>query len=191
MDPSGQYVYVVSGNSNSVLSFPIGTGGALGTYSGTPAQPGPFAIAVTPTGNFAYATSTGDDSVQVFSISAGTLTSGNEYSTGQTPHAVAISPNGLYLYVANYTDGSVSQFTINGDGSVTAMSPSAVPSGADKGSQPTSIAFDPSGTYLYVTNNGDDSVTQFSYLGTNGMLNNLGDASTGTNTGPSAVATGP
>ena len=61
---------------------------------------GPYGVAVTPNGAYAYVTNEGGDTVSVISTTtntvAATITVGNE------PYGVAITPNGAYAYVTNH-----------------------------------------------------------------------------------------
>ena len=41
------------------------------------------------------------------------------------------------------------------------MAPASVPTGTSVSSQPRSVVVDPSGKYVYVTNFGDDNVSQY------------------------------
>ena len=67
--------------------------------------------------------------------------------------------------------GAVYQFTINADGSLAPLSIASVPAGPD----PTSVVSDPSGHYVYVTNLGDATISQYA-VGQDGGLTPLTSA---------------
>jgi 6-phosphogluconolactonase len=158
-----QFVYVandaIPGNVSGYKIDP--STGVLTEITGSPFTAGsnPFSVAVDPSGKFAYVANSGSDSVSGYTInpSTGVLTeiTGSPFSvpTGSQPVSVAVDPSGKFVYVANHASGSdsVSGFTIApGTGALTAIagSPFSVPTG----SQPSSVAVDPSGKFVYVAN---------------------------------------
>jgi YVTN family beta-propeller protein len=56
------------------------------------------------------------------------------------------------------------------------------------GDTPTSIALDPSGKYVYVTNSGDNTVSQYS-VAANGTLTALTQGAVAAGNAPNAIAT--
>jgi len=74
-----------------------------------------------------------------------------------------------YAYVANAVSGSVSQYTIGANGALTPMTPASVPTGTTATSSPWSVVVDPTGKYVYVSNSGDDNVSQYT-IGAGGAL---------------------
>ena len=113
---------------------------------------------------------------QVVTMSAGITMIGASMSgvNGTTQLTVTSSGTGLppgYAYVAS-TDvqgqqipGAVFQYTIGTDGSLAPMSVASVPAGVD----PTTMISDPSGSYVYVANLGDGTISQYA-VGTGGAL---------------------
>lgn len=86
-------------------------------------------------------------------------------SNNQT-YGTVISPNNRFLYAANVSTGTISAYRIN---SVTgALSSIAAPI-ASGAASPNGLFFHPSGNYLYVTNQGGNSVSAFS-VATDGTL---------------------
>jgi DNA-binding beta-propeller fold protein YncE len=57
------------------------------------------------------------------------------------------------------------------------------------GDTPTSIALDPSGKYVYVTNSGDNTVSQYS-VASNGTLTALMQGPAAAGNAPNSIATG-
>lgn len=71
---------------------------------------------------------------------------GSPVAAGNNPVKIIASPNGLFVYVLNQGDSTVQQFAVETEtGKLT--SKNTYPTG----SQPTSLAIDPAGKFLYVT----------------------------------------
>jgi 6-phosphogluconolactonase (cycloisomerase 2 family) len=91
------------------------------------------------------------------------------------------------MFIANTNDNTVSSYTINSDGTLTAAG-SATPTGQ----APVSLAVDPTGKFLYVANQGDNTISIFSVSGTTltsaGSPVNTLDINYPGSTGPSALA---
>jgi DNA-binding beta-propeller fold protein YncE len=79
-----------------------------------------------------------------------------------------------YAYIAttsSSSQGSVIPYAISGDGALSPLSSGPVPTGMN----PTSIVADPTGHYVYVVNQGDATISQFS-VGSGGALTALSPA---------------
>jgi 6-phosphogluconolactonase (cycloisomerase 2 family) len=91
-------VYVANQGANTLSAFKIGgAAGTLTPITGSPFTAGmqPTAVAVDPTGLFAYAANSNSNSVSAYTIdpNSGALTplSGLPFATGLIPVAIAIS----------------------------------------------------------------------------------------------------
>jgi 6-phosphogluconolactonase (cycloisomerase 2 family) len=81
--------------------------------------------------------------------SAGSLTSiGSPVAAGNDPISLVASPSGLFIYVINHLDATnpVQEFAVQGDGSLTLKNSYKIP-----GTNPSAIAIDTAGKFLYVT----------------------------------------
>jgi 6-phosphogluconolactonase (cycloisomerase 2 family) len=194
---AASFMYVASTVAGNVTEYRIAPDGTLTEIGNTSASTTafPFSIAIDPTNRFAYvanygatATPTDGNSVSEYGINPdGTLTPIGKVPTGTQPNSVVVDPTGKYVYTANYsngTAGSVSQFSINADGSLTSLG-TDVASGAGA----ASLAFDPSGTFLYVANYKANNVSQFS-IGASGVLTPV-NAAVAAGTGPNSIAVDP
>jgi 6-phosphogluconolactonase (cycloisomerase 2 family) len=185
LEPTGQFVYVANYGANNASQYSIGTGGKLTPIGGGTVTTGthPNGVTIDPSNTHAYVANYGDNTVSQFDIDpvTGGLTPIKNtvpVATGSFPATIVISPDGKYAYVANYactgpgcvaTQGSISQYTVSStDGSLTPISPATVNSGSAM-SKPNSLAVDPTSSYLYVANQGDNSVTEF-VIGAGGAL---------------------
>jgi 6-phosphogluconolactonase (cycloisomerase 2 family) len=194
VDPTGRFLYAGNQQDNNVSAFAIGAAGSLTPINGSPFSTGqgPTALAVDPTGQYLYTANVGANSVSAFSIDAagGALTpvAGSPFSAGVCPVSLVLEPGGQYLYVANqgsvddgYT-GTISAFAVDLDkGSLTSL---AAP--ANGGTFPLAIVADPSGSSLYLVNNGSHDVRTFNIDRQNGAIT-LAQA-TRTRTGPASMA---
>jgi YVTN family beta-propeller protein len=204
--PSGKWVYVANdgareANNGSIFVYDLdGTTGALTlTGDGTGCQNSstcitPFSLAVHPSGKFAYVADEGGlfpTIVSIFSIDAtsGAFTSIGTISAGGRAEAVTLDPTGNFAYVANVVDpggvpGNVSAYSINSiTGALTSIGMTAA------GTDPASLAVDPTGKFVYVANSGSSNVSMYTINTTTGALTSIGQVSAGMN--PSSVAVDP
>ena len=156
---------------------------------------------------FLFVTTRGDNLVSPFTINLGTgvitakdkgVTTGNAPSV---PTAMVLAPSGSALFVANSNPGNsttppaagnVTSYTVNADGTLTAVSASQ-----PLGINPSDMAIDPAGHFLFVANQGVQSdmsgtISVFSVQGT--TLTEMFQTPTGTAlaaAGPVAVAVTP
>jgi DNA-binding beta-propeller fold protein YncE len=171
------------GGASNPVSFNITAGGV-----------GPTALAVDPSGKFAYVANegcpdafAGNVSMYVINSTNGTLTSsGPPVTTGDFgADSVAVDPSGKFAYVANWgegnTAGSVSMYVINGTtGTLTITGTTVAPCTAppSPGScAPWSLAVHPSGKFVYVANEGGFTPTSVSIYAidpTTGVLTLIG-----------------
>ena len=156
-----EFAYVANRYSNNVSAYAINpSNGALTEVKGSPfaADYGSYAVAIDPTGRFAYIANDGTGSgdpgdISVFAINPrdGALTpiQGSPFSAGSNPIGIAITPNDKFAYVANYISANISIFAIN---------PTTGGLKQLKGQRtrpfPTAIAADPRGRFVYQTHQG-------------------------------------
>ena len=174
-----RFVFVVNSTdgvngTGDVSAFTVNpTTGALTAVAGgaVTADVNPSAIAVDPTGQFAYVSNGGASDVSIFIVDpvAGVLTlKGNIYSPGTGGQSIAVAPSDNYLYVAGFGNpsGSVYAFTLNPDsGSLTAVPSSPYPAG----NTPYGLAVDPASQFVFAST----AFTHFLYaytIGSDGSL---------------------
>jgi 6-phosphogluconolactonase (cycloisomerase 2 family) len=186
VDPTGKFAYVAnfgggsSGSNGNVSAYSIGANGALTPIGTFAAGANPDSVAVDPTGKFAYVANRGG-TVSAYTInqSTGALTAIGTFTAGSNPEAVAVDPTGKFAYVANggalpASIGSVSAYSIGADGALTQLTSLGSPFAA--GTNPDSVAVDPTGKFAYVANQGglltNGNVSAYS-IGANGALTQL------------------
>src|SRR5579872_5099244 len=181
VDPSSKNLYVIpdpSAKLNEILSFSIAPGSphsphlvALSTpvtgVSGVPTD-----ITVDPSGHYVYVTFAGAPGMQVAGYSrdqtTGALTNlpsspfGN--TGGNDSQEIMITPSGAFAAIANAATNDVSVMSLK-TGTLTNISGSPFPAGAS----PLSVAIDPSSKFVFVANQGDNTLSAYA-MGTNGGL---------------------
>ena len=204
LDSAGKFAYVANAGCNSSINYVSvytinPTTGAL-TFVGPPEtsnDDGTDFVTVDPLGKFAYVTNWGDWESSDGSVSAYTInpTTGALTFTGaivgDNPsfccfNSVVVHPSGKFAYAANGGGGStsVSMYTINATtGALTSIG--TITTGGD----PVSVAVDPAGRFVYVTNSSSNDVLMFTINATTGALTSVGTIAAGTD--PVSVAVDP
>src|SRR5579863_3788955 len=174
------YVADLQSGNGVVLSYAINADGTLATPPSsvpslgvvTASTPGPMVMDAA-NGNFVFVSDTVQGIVSVFSTSGGPLSFVSRTLPTNSAQAgivyVAVGGN-TFLYSANQSPlvNSVSVSSFNTVlGVLTLLAASPFGSGLN---MPTGLASDPSGQFLYVTNQGNGTVTQFTIDSTTGAL---------------------
>jgi 6-phosphogluconolactonase (cycloisomerase 2 family) len=206
MDSAGKFAYVADtgcGYTGYVSMYTINTTTGALTSIGPPA-PVPDdeeftdAVTVDPSGKFVYVASSGDvwdidfGNISTYTINptTGALTStGTGGPGGDFPNSLAVDPSGKFAFAADGGtlpaggaggSSNVSMYTIDGTtGALTLMGT------VSTGTGPDSVAVDPSGKFVYVTNEydvpgGTGSVSMYTLDATTGALTSIGTIAAGT-----------
>jgi DNA-binding beta-propeller fold protein YncE len=203
LDPTNTFLYVALPGTHAIgigtISQSGPTAGTLTSFNATayvgPAS-GPSAftpqdLALTPGGGNLYASNymgpspfLGTNYITPFTVTGATLTVGTNVTVGSAPNGMAIDPGGKFLYVANQGSGTVSAFTIGTGGALGGVTGSPFPSGSGATSRPYGASVDPTGAYLYVSNNADSTVSGWKIDATTGALTAVPNSPFATGTGP-------
>jgi 6-phosphogluconolactonase (cycloisomerase 2 family) len=200
VDPTGEFLYVSASDTNgaTVSMFRINqtTGLLTPTSPATVLTDGiPFQVVVAPNSKFAYVVNNdagGDIPVAVSQYTVdsatGVLTESSSYgvSAGNAPTAIAVDPTSKFAYVVNRNDNTVSMYTIDpSTGNLTLNVSGAAPTGTiAAGTEPFRIDFDPTGKFLYVTN--EQSAASIYTVNSDGTLAAAG--TTGVGSGSLSIA---
>jgi len=176
--PTNEFIYAAD-TANFVLGFDIGDQGSSGMIflrnSHAKAVSAPLDVAITPNGNFLYATSFPKVSEYSIDLSSGALKSIGSVSSGVGSFGVTVDSTGNYAYVANVDDGSVSEYVVQPNGTLTANGTLVLPSGSSPAfiaTNPTTAA--PSTECAYATDNGDFGLQEMAINTSTGTLTYLG-----------------
>lgn len=167
VDPTGKWLLGADAFAGEAYVFQIGSGGALTAISTSfvtlndtdPATD----LEITPSGNYVYV-SCGTAGIYTLSFNTGTgaMASVNTPLTprqnGDADYGMAISPSGGFLFAAETGIGAVRAFSIsssNGTLSEVSGSPYKTATG------PFGVLVDATGSYVYVTNRTEGSISGF------------------------------
>jgi 6-phosphogluconolactonase len=170
-----QAIAIYTIDTSTGLLTPV-VGSPLALYSGSASAPAivaPSGLLITPNNSYVYA-SLGALGVQVLTLGSGgalsagatpTLLAPRSTSTSPQDLGLASDPNSAFLFVAE-TNTGLRVFSIGGGGSLQEVSgsPYAV------GTGPTAVDLDPTGSYVYVANNGSNNISAFTLTAASGKL---------------------
>jgi 6-phosphogluconolactonase len=171
--PNGGVLYITGAGSPGYIEAYTISSGVLKFLEYV--QPGvnPYGIAISPNGSYLYTATTGDGSVEQYSIgSDGSLTSIATPIGGlAAPVALLVNNSSQYLYVASEgnTTGSSTNligYSIGTNGSLTVLASSPFTTNAG----PEAIASDTLGNYLFVGNQSTPVVESFGLSTSTGTL---------------------
>lgn len=191
--PSGNFLYVVSRQSQTVSAYALERNGeiednnGLGEYAADDPKlldqeqvgvPDPVALTIDPTGRFLWVVNdrpTGFIVLFRIDTSDGSLTRIDEASkaAGQNPRAVAVDASGETVYVAASGENQVRSYAVAGDG---ALTPGAT---GFSGQGAAALLAAPIHNWFYVINQVDSSVLWFA---------SEADVVSSTGTAPSSIA---
>jgi 6-phosphogluconolactonase (cycloisomerase 2 family) len=189
--PSNQFLYVGGFGSvaGSIAGFSLNsTSGALAQLGFVNVLAGNWAssMAIDPTGLFLFATAQSEQHLWNFKISSdGTLTPTSQstsapISTGAAPTGVAVYPlggaSGGYVYTADSAANRIGTFSYSPGGTLEIIGNGDLNA---KAGTPRALVVDPPGTFLYVANYGDGTVSTFSIDPATGLLTYVTQVNTG------------
>lgn len=127
-----------------------------------------------PTAASVYVTNSGSDNISAYAVNGTTgglsAIAGSPVANVSTPSAIAISRNGFFAFATNSQTNKVTSFRIGTDGGLLLASGTATsPNPASVGTAPSAVAISSDTEFLYVANQGSDSVTAFT-IGSTGIL---------------------
>ncbi|HKV62031.1 MAG TPA: lactonase family protein [Candidatus Acidoferrum sp.] len=184
-DKSGKYVLVANYSSGTIVVFPILADGRLGEHTALMKDQGatgpnkerqeaPHAhwIETTAGNHFVYVADLGLDRVLIYKFDAtkGLLTAGEssdsfsaQLNPGAGPRHVAFGPGGRFMYVLSELQSSVTVFANEAQETYRSVQQiPTLPKGFSGRNDAAEITVDPSGTFLYTSNRGEDTITIFS-----------------------------
>jgi 6-phosphogluconolactonase len=197
VDQTGGYVYNVNSTPGTLTSFAVnansGTAfGDLSSYTfGGSAEVNCDFVTLDPNDLFVF--TLGSPMPAPYSgIVDSFLLSGNgtptTISASQGPSGAAVHPSGEYIYVANSGTNLISEFSVNASsGALTSIGTVQVPiAGSSAGL--SSVVVEPSGQYLFASDQNANLVYIYSINPSTGALTAASTPSIGTGSGPYALA---
>ncbi len=164
--PSKQFLYTANSGQSDLSLYDIASDGTLNEVTPrTPVVGVPIFLAIDPAGSYLYVGCDAPSSVTAFSIASGTgaLTQvGEPYQIGTAPLSMAITPSGDFLYITG-ASSSPAQPGIVQAFSLSAGTLAPIPgSPFTTGRTPQGIAISPNGSFLYIANSSDNTISEFS-----------------------------
>jgi 6-phosphogluconolactonase len=196
-DPSGAFLLVANHENGTVAVFPVDADGRLAPASDVvehhgsgpgPTQTGPHAHHVTfdPSGRRVLVTDKGIDQVMIYTLDAnqGKLVPNDPPSgrihAGAAPRHLAFGADGNFAYVCGEADMTLAACSYDPRAGRLEefQTLPTVPEVRD-GYSTAEVAVAPSGTFVYVSNRGHDSIAMFGIEPSTGRLSPLGTVPTG------------
>jgi 6-phosphogluconolactonase len=201
LDPNGKFVMVANYSSANLNIFPVREDGSLaeesdfvqftgsGPNKARQTEAHAHSIAFDPNGKFVLAADLGTDRLMIYRLDTqtGKLIANNPASgsvqPGAGPRHFTFSRDGKFLYVANEVDNSVTACTWDSEkGVINAFQAlSTLPAGFTGESTVADIHFGLDGSYLYVSNRGDQSLATYAVNAKDGTMRLVGHTSVGGN----------
>jgi 6-phosphogluconolactonase len=195
LTPSGDYLYVTTSggqpasNNGSIFAFSVNAGVLTPLASLNPVSSygiNPNGLAIDPTGSFLYAANTSSGSISIFAIGATSTPPGSLSQIPGSPLAgnylapvsLSFDPKGSYLYVANQGSNNVAVYSISSTGLPSLFTGSTTNNGTTSTGafftegNPSYLALDPSGEYLFVGNQGGSTGIQ-AFTASGGVLTDI------------------
>ncbi len=198
IDKLGRILFVANYSSGSVASYAILKGGSIGAmtwfdqHHGSGANPkrqeGPHAheVVVSPDNRFLFVPDLGLDHILIYRIDEAkrTFSASNPayvaVNPGLGPRHFAFAPDGRFAYVVCEMGSSVVAFSYNREtGALTVIQTiSTLPAGYSGEDASAEIHIDKSGRFLYASNRGQNTITEFQIDKTTGKLTPVQNIST-------------
>lgn len=190
LDHAGKNVLVANYGSGSASVIPIKPDGRLAEptgfvqHEGSSVNPrrqkGPHAhsINASPDDRFVFVADLGIDKIMIYKLDVekGTIVASDpafaKVAPGAGPRHFAFHPNGRYAYVINELGGTMTAFAYNAtSGALTEIqSITTLPDGFEGANGCAEVRVHPSGTFLYGSNRGHDSIVVYRIDAAEGTL---------------------
>lgn len=163
LSPSGNYLYITGQQSQGFVEVFTVNAGAI-----SPLLPnavfltgnGPYGLEIAASGSVLYTANKIDDTISEFSVQAdGSLLQITGSPIGESysgPAALLVDKSGAFMYVANQGSANLGGYSIGSDGTIALLTASPFATG----SQPSVIAGEPNGKYLFVSNQATSGTIQ-------------------------------
>ncbi len=154
---AGYYLYVLNESSNTGYVIFYSTPESASAYNTFTTVNNPAAMAIIPSGQYAYVCDAVDNVVLVQDLTTPASPTAGNSVTINNPVAIAIHPSGNYAYVCNQSGNAVTTLNLSDPTTPVVGASVAV-------SNPTAIAVTPSGLYAYVCDESTNSVTALNLM---------------------------
>jgi 6-phosphogluconolactonase len=184
LDKEGRHLLVVNCGHGSMALIPVGTDGKLGAAALVPST-GARSVAFDPANRFVFVCEKDRIAVYRFDATQGKLTPAEQPYVATKPDTnpirIVFRPDGRFAYVVNEKSSTVTAYAYNQESGALAEgeSVSTLPGYYDGPNTSSEIGMHPSGKFLYVSNQGHNSVVLFSIDPASGAVSYLEEQGTG------------
>ena len=184
-DSDGRHAYVANSEAQCISQYSVKSDGTLAPLAASYSLKGmaPHDVVLARPGHFAYVLSCDGSAIVTLHVDAdGKLGSILPTMTRLvTPQGMVMSHSGRYLYIVD--DEALCQYSLSDTGQVVPLTPASVRPGPG----PMAVAATSDGRFVYVANNAEGSISQFSVRG-DGTLDTLAPPSVPTGKWPTSIA---
>ena len=185
VDGSGKWVLVANYGSGDIGVLPIAANGSVGPGTTHHAGTNAHEVVLDAGNQFAWVPCLGSNYVAeyTFDAASGALAPPTPLTVttpaGSGPRHLALHPTRAFAYVIEETDSMVGAYSIDAAGKLTQLQrQSTRAAGASGNNTGAEVAVHPSGSYVYVSNRGDDDIGVFA-VGGDGTLSPVAHTKTG------------
>ncbi len=161
--PSGSFLYVTTSGQSGGFIFGFSVNAGVLTSLGSPTSSigeNPNGLAIDPSGTHLYTANTAPNTISIFSIGSSgalSLVPGAPLNLPQndiSPISLILDSKGAYLYVANEGSSNVAVYSIGSSTGLPVLTGSNGTGAYFTAGNPSILASDPNGEYLFVGNQG-------------------------------------
>jgi 6-phosphogluconolactonase (cycloisomerase 2 family) len=159
--------YLTTSGDDRVTAYAVGSDGTLTAGQNLPTSSGPFSGSMLPWGSdLLFATQTSAPNLQGYAVSGAAIANGSSFGSASSPGGIVIDPTGQWSYATDPAAGIVDAFHSQSPGNWSAIffaggADYTFPAGAGAGP----ITMDPSGRYIVVANQKENSISLIEPLG--------------------------
>lgn len=184
VDTTGAYVLVANYGNGSIAVLPVrGDGGVMPASQTLLAGGNAHQILTDPTNAYVLVPCKGADWIAQYTLSGGTLAPSSTpramTAGGAGPRHLAFAPGAQRAYLINENDSTLTAFTFSGGALTPIQTVSARASGATGANTGAEIAVHPSGSFVYASNRGDNTIAVFRIAPATGMITLVGHVPSG------------
>ncbi|QDU69135.1 beta-propeller fold lactonase family protein [Engelhardtia mirabilis] len=188
----GKNLYVANASSDDISQFSIDAQGLPHPLVPSVTLGGvrPTSLAAHPDGDWIFAAAATSGQVGAYAVnpSTGALTLSAVAVVGGNPAGMVVSPDGTRVHILRRSEGKLRTLAFD---PFTGTFGSNVGPDVSVGSGVTSIAIDPSGRFVYLTDASTTSLEQYAIMASNGAPEATATSSTATGLGPVRVRVDP
>ncbi len=164
-----QSAYIASSGDNRLASYTVNSDGTLAPVQTASTLQSPFSLTTLPwASDLLLASSAAAPNLQAYTAtnSAGAFTGGFTFGDATVPGGLIMDPSGSLAFASDSSTGTISWYWQTAPGSWTGLNLGApTPPVFSAGAGAGPLATDPSGRYVFIANQTDNSISEFQFAG--------------------------